>query len=68
MSERHTAPQSETPVSGRTARRKFLREAGTVAALAPAAALLLSASANAQVRPPYRLDNDSTDDGPSTAP
>ena len=64
MSEQPAGSQCDTPVSGEAARRKFLRDAGTVAMLAPAAALLLSASnAKGQVGPPpYSLD--STDNAP----
>lgn len=65
MSELPEGSQSDIAVSGQAARRKFLHDAGTVAMLAPAAALLLAASnAKAQVRPPYNLDSDNTDDAP----
>ena len=68
MSDQPTGSRGDTPVSGQAARRKFLQDAGTVAVLAPAAALLLSAAnANAQITPPpYRLDNtDTVDDAPT---
>jgi len=45
MSEHHVdkAPEGD-PVSGQTARRKFLKRSGGVAIAAPAAVLLLSAT------------------------
>ena len=57
MSERRVSelPDSGNAVSGKAARRKFLKTSGRVAIAAPAAVLLLSAaskSAQAQV-PPY---------------
>lgn len=67
MSDQRANAQGDAPVSGQAARRKFLQDAGTVAVLAPAAALLLSAAhANAQVAPPpYSLDNTDTDSAPT---
>jgi hypothetical protein len=67
MSDQSAGSRGDTPVSGQAARRKFLQDAGSVAVLAPAAALLLSAaSANAQTAPPatppYGVDNTDTDD------
>lgn len=69
MSERHVDPAPESnPVSGRAARRQFLKKSGGVAIAAPAAVLLLSAtskSALAQV-PPYTFDD--AIDGAPTGP
>ena len=58
MSEQPGVSRSDAPVTGQSARRRFLKQSGTVAVAAPTAALLLSATrANAQRVPPPYLDN-----------
>jgi hypothetical protein len=55
------APGDETSLSGKAARRKFLRSSGRVAMAAPAAVLLLSAT-RAHAQTSYTIDQGPDDD------